>query len=131
MKKAIHALMLVLLTSILCIQSYAQEKKTVSGTVRDNEGKPVPSVTVVEKGTSNKTITSAEGIYSIRISPGAKLVFSSIGFDSYEIAPSGNSADVQLALSTRELTDVVVTAFGIQKQQKSLGYATQLLKHRS
>jgi len=128
MKKAIHALMLVLLTSILCIQSYAQEKKTVSGTVRDNEGKPVPSVTVVEKGTSNKTITSAEGIYSIRISPGAKLVFSSIGFDSYEIAPSGNSADVQLALSTRELTDVVVTAFGIQKQQKSLGYATTTIK---
>ena len=100
MRKAIHALMLVMLTGVLCIQGYAQEKKTVTGAVRDNEGKPIPSATVVEKGTTNKTMTSSEGVYSIKISPGAKLVFTSVGFDSYEIAPVDSRADVQLSLAS-------------------------------
>ena len=105
---------------------FAQEK-TVTGVVMDAEGDmPLPGVTILEKGTSNGVSTDFDGNYSIDVEEDATLVFSMIGYKKQEISVAGkNTIDITLGVDTESLDEVVITALGIKREQKSLGYAVQ------
>ncbi len=106
------------------------QSKTVSGTVTDASGAPLPGVSVVEKGTANGAAADFDGNYSISVSgDGAILVFSSLGFTTKEVSVSGKSTiNVSLEEDASQLDEVVVTALGIKREKKSLGYAIQEVK---
>jgi TonB-linked SusC/RagA family outer membrane protein len=97
----------------------------VKGMVANEKGEPVPGVTV----TSNKgvtTVTNIKGEYSIEVSEDAELTFTHVSYKSYAVRVSGqNSVNVVLQDAERSLDEVVVTALGIKRQEKALGYATQ------
>jgi len=100
------------------------QNRTVTGTVSDNTGSPLPGVNVVEKGTSNGTSTDFDGNYSINVADGATLVFSSLGYATREVAVgTQTTVNVSLAEDASQLDEVVVTALGIRKETKALGYS--------
>jgi TonB-linked SusC/RagA family outer membrane protein len=109
--------------SLFCL---AQER-TVSGRVSaSDDGSPLPGVNVVIKGTTNGTVTDADGNYKLTIpSANPSLVFSFIGLQTAEIAVGERTVvDVQLTLDIQQLSEVVVTAQGIERERKALGYAS-------
>jgi len=109
--------------TFLSLSAYAQN---VTGSVTDAAtGEPLPSVSVKEKGTSNAAITNFDGNYSIKAGKGAVLVFSSMGYASQEVSVTGTTMNVALAISASKLDEVVVTALGISRDKKSVGYAIQ------
>ena len=119
---------LVLLLVLVAQLSFAQER-AVSGTVSDNTGMPLPGVSVLVKGTKTGTQTDFDGKFSIKVSPSQILVFSYIGMKTQEVAASSSTVNVKMAdAGAQELEGVVVTAFGIKREKKSLGYATTTLK---
>ena len=100
----------------------------LTGTVKSaSDNQPIPGVSVYEKGTQNGTITDINGKYSIQVeNPQATLVFSYIGFVTMEIPVQGKTViDVTMNVQAMELEQVVVTALGVTRQEKALGYATQ------
>ncbi|GAB4479605.1 MAG: SusC/RagA family TonB-linked outer membrane protein [Thermoflexibacter sp.] len=114
----------LVLSLLLFTQSFAQNR--VSGTVSSAKDKsPLPGVSVIVKNTQRGTITDSEGKYSIAVSSGETLVFSFVGFALREIAISNQSVlDVALEEDVTQLGEIVVTALGIKKEAKKLGYAT-------
>jgi len=102
-----------------------QQTIRVTGTVisaADNA--PLPGLTIVVKGTTLGTTTNSEGKYTINTPTDATLVFSFIGFDTQEVAvQSRNVIDVIMEESVEALEEVVVTALGIRREEKSLGYS--------
>lgn len=106
----------------------SQQIKVISGKVTDEKGDPLPGVNIVVRGnTTIGTITDLEGKYTLEIPVKAEnLEFSFIGMVSQSVS-IGNSAiiNVTLKASTEGLSEVVVTALGIQRQQKALGFASQ------
>ncbi len=103
---------------------------TVSGTVKDGSGAPIPGVSVLVKGTSNGTTTDTDGKFTITVnSENDILVISFIGYATQEVAVQNKtSIDVVLAEDVTELNEVVVTALGIEKERKSLGYSVTEVK---
>ena len=100
---------------------------SVSGTVRSEEGETLPGVNIIEKGTTNGTITDSEGKYTlVTADADAVLVFSSVGYATQEIVLAGRSViDIMMAQDIKALSEVVVTAFGIEKEKKALSYSVQ------
>ncbi len=125
---AVAMLLLLLFGSIA---SFAQEpEKTFSGLVTDiTDGSALQSVTVKVKGTSIATQTNSSGYYSIKASAGKTLVFSFVGYNTYELK-LGNEAvvNVKLGNDDKRLNDVVVTALNIKRDKRSLGYSTADIK---
>lgn len=122
-------LMLALFSFVFAMPANAQTKKQIKGTVKDAVGMTLPGVSVQEKGTSNGVITDADGKYNINASSNATLVFSFIGMATQEVAVEGKSkVDVVLSESAEALDEVVVTALGIKREKKALGYAVQEVK---
>jgi len=105
----------------------AQNNK-VSGVVKDANGEPLIGATVMVKGTNRGTATDVDGKYSINAPAGSTLVISYIGSKPMEVKVTGSSLDVTLADGSNALDEVVVTALGIKKDRKSLGYAVDDLK---
>lgn len=102
--------------------AYAQ--KTVTGTVTGDDGLGIPGVSILEKGTTNGTVTNIDGNYSITVSDNALLVFSFVGMQTVEKAVEGQSIiDLAMKTSSENIDEVVVTALGIRKEAKKLGYA--------
>ena len=101
---------------------------TVQGTVKDASGNALPGVNIQVKGTSTGTSTDFDGNYEIAAKQGDVLVFSFIGFTAKEVTVTGATLNVTMEESTNELNEVVVTALGITKEKKSLGYAVQAVK---
>ena len=102
--------------------AWAQER-TVTGKVTSAEdGSPLPGVNVLVKGTTAGTVTDINGAYSVAVpSTGGVLVFSFIGLKSSEIEIGERSVvDVALALDVQQLSEVVVTAFGVEQEKKAL-----------
>ena len=125
MKKMIHCLLGLLCFVALSTAVQAQEKKTVTGTVRDNAGNALDGATVREKGTSNLVASDKTGSFTIRIQPNATLVISYVGLGETEIKTgSGSVYDVTVRENQSSMEGVVVTALGISKDQRKLGYAT-------
>ncbi|NHF58751.1 SusC/RagA family TonB-linked outer membrane protein [Flavobacteriaceae bacterium TP-CH-4] len=105
--------------------SEAPIQQEISGTVTDTEGMPIPGVSVVEKNTSNGVATDFDGNYRIvPTSSDAILVFSALGYATKEVTIGASSRlDITLEETTENLDEVVVTALGIKKDARKLGYA--------
>ncbi len=119
---------LILFVLPLCfsITAYCQ---TVTGKVTDEEGKALSSISVVVKGSSTGTITNASGRYSISVSSAAVLEFSSVGYIRQEVSVAGRKVvDVVLSAAAGSMNEVVVTALGIRKEARKLGYAASTVK---
>ena len=121
----------LLLSMLLCIGSnfaFGQER-TVSGTVKDETGQGLPGATVSEKGTTNKVLTDINGIFNIKVRSKATLVISYIGFAPKEVeAGEQGLMSITMDAGTTTMNEVVVTALGISKKQKALGYAATTIK---
>ena len=112
------------ITLLLFFQGVTGQDKNVSGVVTDDTGSPLPGVNVVEKGTSNGTSTDFDGNYAISVDANATLVFSSLGYKTKEVGVNGRSTvNTSIAEDASELDEVVVTALGIRKETKALGYS--------
>jgi len=99
---------------------------TVEGRVTaEGDDSGLPGVTIVEKGTNNGTVTDVQGTYSIEVAgENSVLVFSYVGFDTKEVRVGNQSTiNVSLAESLSAMSEVVVTALGIEREKRSLGYA--------
>lgn len=101
---------------------YGENVIKVEGTITDDEGLPLPGVNIIVRGTTIGTQTDFDGNYSILINAGDVLVYSYVGFGSQEIVPSSNSLNIKMEAG-EELSQVIVTAFGISREKKALGYA--------
>ncbi|WP_374174060.1 SusC/RagA family TonB-linked outer membrane protein [Flavobacterium tructae] len=120
--------LLVLLLVLVAQLTFAQER-AVSGTVSDNTGMPLPGVSVLIKGTKTGTQTDFDGKYSIKASSNQVLVFSYIGMKSQEVAATSSAINVKLLDgAAQQLESVVVTAFGIKRNPKKLGYSVSEVK---
>jgi hypothetical protein len=111
---------------LLGATSWAQEIR-VTGKVTDfNDGSTLPGVTILVKGTTQGTITDANGNYSISVNPNGTLVFSFLGMTTEEFSVDGRTViNVQLMPDIATLQELVVTAFGVSREKKSLGYSAQ------
>lgn len=97
-------------------------QQAVTGKVTDANG-ALPGVTVSVAGTTNGTQTDADGNFSIQATSGAKLKFTMIGYLTQEVTVTGNVINVNLKEDAGSLDEVVVTAMGIKREAKALGYA--------
>lgn len=129
MKKLTPRFVLCMLLSF-CMAIASAQQRTITGTVKDDNGNPVARVSFLVKGTTNGGITDDNGNFSITVpDANAVLVFTSVGFQEKEVAVGQNTTlSVTLNTSEGNLSEVVVTALGIQRQKKSLGYAIQEVK---
>ena len=96
---------------------------TVTGKVTDDKGKPIEGAAVVEKKAKGGTATDANGVFKLTVKSGATLIVSGTGFEKKEIAASGESMSISLNSLDENLSEVVVTALGIKREKKALGYA--------
>ena len=127
MKKNVLNVLLVLL-STLALRSYAQET-AITGKVTEEAGGEIAGANVVIKGTAKGTTTNDKGEFSISVEKGKTLTISFIGFNSKDVVV-GNATEINVALTTEAtaLNEVVVTALGIKKEKKALGYAVSEIK---
>ncbi|THD69920.1 SusC/RagA family TonB-linked outer membrane protein [Robertkochia marina] len=117
--KGYLALLLVLVAQI----SFAQVK-TITGTVTDQDGLPLPGASVAIQGTTQGTQTDFDGNYAIEAAAGQVLVFSYVGQKTEErTVGASNVIDVVLGQDAQALEEVIVTAQGIKRERKALGYA--------
>lgn len=115
---------LTLLLVLIVQLAFAQEK-TISGTVADDTGLPLPGVNIIIKGTSTGTQSDFDGNYTIGAAVGQTLIYSYVGFETQEIAVgASNKMNVTMKAGS-VLDEVVVTALGISREKQSLGYSTQ------
>ncbi|MFZ5973450.1 MAG: SusC/RagA family TonB-linked outer membrane protein [Bacteroidota bacterium] len=105
--------------------AWAQERVVSGRVTSSDDGSALPGVNVVLKGTTNGTVTDAEGNFKLNVpASGGSLVFSFIGLQTQEVAIGDRSViDVSLGLDVTQLTEVVVTAVGIEREKKALGYS--------
>jgi TonB-linked SusC/RagA family outer membrane protein len=122
---------LLFIFSIFLYAGAAQAQQKISGKITAQEdGSIVPGVNITLKGTTTGTVTDGTGIYSITV-PDSKaiLVFSFIGLTTEEIEVGNRTTiDIQMMADVKTLTEIVVTAFGIEREKKALGYAVQEVK---
>ncbi len=129
-KKLLMTLLLITISSYISVG----QEITVSGKITENkQGTPLPGVNILVKGTSTGTLSDFDGNYSVTFSQeNAVLVFSSLGFETKEIAV-GNQTEINVSLSesTEALGEVIVTALGIERDRKTLGFAVTQLQSES
>ncbi|HOT65301.1 MAG TPA: carboxypeptidase-like regulatory domain-containing protein, partial [Dysgonamonadaceae bacterium] len=103
-----------------------QQKKRISGTVLDENGQPIIGANIIEAGTTNGTVTDIDGKFTLDVSDNATIRISYIGYLSQEISTAGKiTFSIVLEEDTKTLEEVVVTALGVKREEKSLGYAVQ------
>ena len=120
----------ILLTAFLSLAAFmfGYAQRTITGIVNDQTGQPMVGASVVVKGTSKGVVTDLDGKYSLEVPANATtLVYSFTGSQTQEIA-LGSSNVVDIQLKELQLQEVVVTAIGIQREKKSLGYSATDLK---
>ncbi len=118
---------ILLLLPALC---FSQVK--ISGVVTDEVQLPLPGVSIMIKGTANGVSTDANGRFSIETTTGAVLVIRYLGYQAQEITVTNQqNLSIQLVPLNTNLSEVVITALGISREKKQLGYATQELKGES
>jgi TonB-linked SusC/RagA family outer membrane protein len=122
MKRIFTLFIMLMLSGVL---AFAQTH-TVSGTVKDVTGLPVPFASITETGTRNATQADANGGFTIKIAQNHKLTITATGYSPQSIAPSGNEVSVTLATSTAQLSEVIITtALGIKRNRNQLPFAAQ------
>ena len=101
----------------------------ISGKVKDTNGIPLPGASIRIKGTNKGTVADINGSFKIEVPENATLVFSYAGFVSQEIVVGGRTnLEVSLSEDSQQLGEVVVTALGIKKERRALGYAVSEVK---
>ena len=116
-------LLLCLFFSAFVFSALAQ--RTVSGTITDDNGEPLPGVNVVIKGTTTGATTDLDGNFRLSVGDNATLVFSYVGFETQEIEVGARTV-LDLSMSgITELQEVVVTALGAERDKRSVGYSIQ------
>lgn len=118
------------LIMVFFVQLIFAQDRVVSGVVSDNLGLPLPGVNVLVKGTKTGVQTDIDGKYSIKANENQVLVFSFLGMKTQEVSAKNTKINVKLQDGSIELEGVVVTALGVKKQKKSLGYATSNVSAR-
>jgi len=114
------------------ITSAMAQNKTINGTVTDEAGSPLPGVNVLVKGTATGTQTDFDGNYSIEANTGQTLVFSYLGQKTEErLVDAAGQINVQMFEDAQALQEVVVTAQGIKREQRSLGYAVSKIDNEA
>lgn len=98
-----------------------QIKRTVTGTVTDTSGEPLIGVTVREQGTTNGTITNADGSYSLSVGSNAVLTFNYVGYKPISQNVTGTTVNAALAEDVETLEDLVVIGYGVQKKSDVTG----------
>ncbi|WP_347841346.1 von Willebrand factor type A domain-containing protein [uncultured Draconibacterium sp.] len=108
----------------------ATEQRTISGTISDQMGSPLPGVTVTVENTQRGTVSDINGYYSILVNPGdRKLVFSFVGMETQKVRISNEAIlNVQMLSSTVSCDEVVVVGFGKSKHRETTGAVTRLKK---
>ncbi|MCG9793983.1 SusC/RagA family TonB-linked outer membrane protein [Flavobacterium algicola] len=114
---------ILVLILVLTTQFIIAQERVVSGTVSDDAGMPLPGVSILIKGTQTGAQTNFDGKYSIKATPQQVLVFSFIGMKKQEKTATSNTVNVKLMSDAMELDNIVITALGIKRDQKTLGYA--------
>lgn len=112
------------------VNSVQQDQQQITGRIIDSTGEPLIGVSIIEKGTTNGTITDWDGNYTLNAPTGATLQYSYIGYQSVEMVVEAGKTVIDLTMKedTEMLDEVVVTALGIKREKKMLGYAVQELK---
>lgn len=118
---------LTLLMALIVQITFAQQR-TVSGTVTDASGLPLPGVNVVKKGTTEGTQTDLDGKFQIQAAPSDVLAFSFIGMKSIERPATSAILTIKLQDDSTDLETVVVTALGIKREKASIGAASTTLR---
>lgn len=127
-----RTLPLFFLLLLLAGTAFAQER-TLSGKVNDETGQPLPGVNIVLKNSTRGTNSAADGTFSLKVTGGGTLIFSSVGAETKEVTFSAEQTTLNLSLNadSRNLSEVVVTALGITKEQRTLSYATQQIETKT
>jgi len=117
-------ILLILYAIFLSGSIWSQQR--VSGTVKASDGELLPGVNVFANGSTQGTITDAKGFFELSVSDNAVLTFSFIGYQKMEVPVNGRSVlDITLLEEVRQINEVVVTALGIKREERALGFATQ------
>ena len=123
MRKSGLLVCLLLLSGVLFAQ-----KQLLTGIVKDSSGTPLPSVSVSVKGTGSGTTTNNTGAFSLQVKKGDIIEFGSVGYSGYRYRVGNESVlNVVLNKSDQALNTVVITALGIKRESKSLGYSAQTI----
>ncbi|MFN4144795.1 MAG: SusC/RagA family TonB-linked outer membrane protein [Runella sp.] len=121
-----------LMVAAVWVNALAQERKITGKVTAAEDGSPLPGVSVVVKGTSKGTNTDQSGAYSIDAPANATLVFSFVGTTTQEVAVGNRTTvNVSLAADTKQLTEVVVTAQGIVREKRALGYSVTSVESKN
>jgi len=122
-------LILFLVTHLLSTQHIFSQEKTISGTIVDESGMPATGVNIIIKGTSTGSQSDFDGNYFIKANEGQTLIFSYLGMETQEML-IGKSATINIIMKedAQALDEVVVTAMGIERAEKTLGYAVSTVK---
>jgi TonB-linked SusC/RagA family outer membrane protein len=126
MKKGTLHFCLVTMLAVVFSTSAAMAQSRITGRVTgEKDGQPLPGVSILVKGSTTGTTTSTAGTFELSAAPTSTLVFSFIGYTTKEVAVNNQSViNVTLSESSTALDELVVTALGIRKESKKLGYAT-------
>lgn len=129
MKKHIR-LLFVTMMSFICFVAFAQEqRRTITGTVKDVNGESIIGANVSVEGTTLGTITDIDGAFKLDAPENGKLIISFIGYEKQEISINKKTNfSITLKEDSEMLSEVVVTALGIKREKKALGYAMQEVK---
>ena len=124
--------MIVALALLFAGSAGAQETKTIKGMVRDVTGEPLIGASVIEKGTNNGVITDVDGNFTLTVPADATLSIAYMGYATREIHLANRKKQghlrVTLRADSQQLKEVVVTAMGIKKDTKRLGYAVSTIE---
>ncbi|MDX5421144.1 MAG: SusC/RagA family TonB-linked outer membrane protein [Hymenobacteraceae bacterium] len=116
-------LLFIFLLLSICSITYAQDKEITGKVVSKNDNFPMPGVTIVVEGTTRGTQTNSDGSFSLQAPEGATLVVSFIGFATQKVKVTDQQVyTIAIVEDTKQLQEVVVTSFGIERDKKSLGY---------
>lgn len=109
---------------LLLLCSAVAQTVEVTGRVTGESNQPLQGVSVQERGSKRGTVTDASGMFRLSVKSGATLVISSVGYEQREVSTVNNrNINITLGTATTGLTEVVVTALGIRREKKALGYA--------
>jgi TonB-linked SusC/RagA family outer membrane protein len=113
---------------LFCFLAYGQTQ-TVTGTVKDDKGEPIPFASILETGTNNGSNADAGGNFIIKIKPGSQLTISATGYDPVTMTPGEGLQNISLKTRAAAMQEVVVTtALGVARQSREIGYSTAKVK---
>ena len=129
MKKYIRMLTCLFWLGLIGVAS--AQTRTITGNVTDDQGVPLPGATILEQGTTNGVTTDFDGNFSLEVADGATLEVSFVGYES-QIQSVGAESNYSFQMASgNSLEEVVVTAYGIKKEKRSVGYAVQEVQSKT